>query len=288
MLGGEPGTPGSGVPGPRIGYMPQEIALVEELTIKETIYYFGRIYEMAADQIRDRYRFLKQLLDLPDGDRQLGFCSGGQQRRVSFAAAMVHAPELLILDEPTVGLDPVLRERIWDFLLEETKSTKLAVIITTHYIDETKKASKIGLMRGGVLLAEDSPQNLLNSYNTTSLEDAFLKLCIKQGTDDACDPNQQIKDVVVHNNDNSSSNNNISGSDFSNDPKKTVTSMTTTTAAAITNDVTAGKDKQVYRDWNYDEAQRRPSMMGKIKFTSKTRMKALLAKNFIQMIRQPA
>lgn len=89
----------------------KEIALVEELTIKETIYYFGRIYEMDAESIRQRYKFLKELLELPDGDRQIGFCSGGQQRRVSFAAAMVHTPDLLILDEPTVGLDPVLREK---------------------------------------------------------------------------------------------------------------------------------------------------------------------------------
>jgi len=290
VLGGEPGTSGSGVPGPRIGYMPQEIALVEELTIKETIYYFGRIYELGAEQIRDRYKFLKDLLDLPDGDKQLGFCSGGQQRRVSFAAAMVHTPELLILDEPTVGLDPILRERIWDYLLEETKLTKLAVIITTHYIDETKKATKIGLMRGGVLLAEESPQNLLNTFNTTSLEDAFLMLCMKQGSEDA--RHDQIKDVVVHSNNLTSSNNNISSSKI--DPKKTVTSTdgvingTTANRQQGGNNNNNSNSKQVYRDSNFDDSQRRPSIMEKIRFTSKTRMKALLAKNFIQMIRQPA
>lgn len=121
--------------------MPQEIALTEEFSIKETIYYFGRIYGMSSEQIRERYKKLKDLLDLPPGSRQLGHLSGGQQRRVSFAAAMVHEPELLILDEPTVGLDPLLREKIWDFLVETTRTSKLAVIITTHYIEEAKQAN---------------------------------------------------------------------------------------------------------------------------------------------------
>lgn len=274
---------------------------------------------MGAEEIRTRYKFLKDILDLPDGDRQLGFCSGGQQRRVSFAAAMVHTPELLILDEPTVGLDPVLRERIWDYLIEETKSTKLAVIITTHYIDETKKATKIGLMRAGVLLAEESPQNLLNTYNTTSLEDAFLKLCLKQGTDDEAHDDTAVKDVVVvhtaanaaathlrnsNNNIRSSSTHIISKDDH---PKKTVTSsdLAAIDQHAVTNNngnnnkngalVNGGsngdatREKPVFRDCNYDrETERRPSIMDKMQFTSKTRMKALLAKNFIQMIRQPA
>lgn len=121
--------------------MPQEIALVEEFSIKETIYYFGRIYGMSVDRIRDRYKLLHDLLELPHGDKYIGQCSGGQQRRVSFACAMVHEPELLILDEPTVGLDPLLREKIWDFLVDTTKSSKLAVIITTHYIEEARQAN---------------------------------------------------------------------------------------------------------------------------------------------------
>lgn len=143
VLGGRPGSKGSGVPGPRIGYMPQEIALVLEFSIKETIYYFGRIYGMSTERIRDRYKLLMELLDLPNGDKLIGECSGGQARRVSFAAALVHEPELLILDEPTVGLDPLLREKIWEFLVETTRTSKLAVIITTHYIEEAKQATHV-------------------------------------------------------------------------------------------------------------------------------------------------
>ena len=90
--------------GKRIGYMPQEMALVGDLSVKETIYYFGKIFQMDSDKLRDRYDMLHKLLELPPGDQLIQECSGGQQRRVSFASSMIHDPELLILDEPTVCL----------------------------------------------------------------------------------------------------------------------------------------------------------------------------------------
>lgn len=83
--------------GPRIGYMPQDIALVNELSIKETIYYFGRIYGMHDDRIRERFKILKDLLELPDGDRLIENLSGGQKRRVSFACALVHGNYTLFI-----------------------------------------------------------------------------------------------------------------------------------------------------------------------------------------------
>ncbi|KAI8422912.1 hypothetical protein MSG28_014024 [Choristoneura fumiferana] len=106
---------------------------------------------------------------------------GGQQRRVSFAVALMHDPELLILDEPTVGVDPLLRQSIWTHLVRITSSGDKTVIITTHYIEEARQAHCIGLMRSGRLLAEESPQALLTMYNCLSLEDVFLKLSRKQG-----------------------------------------------------------------------------------------------------------
>ncbi|KPJ19597.1 ABC transporter G family member 20 [Papilio machaon] len=179
VLGGKPGEKGSGVPGPRVGYMPQDIALVAEFSVRDAVFYFGRIYGMSMKKLVERFDFLTNLLDLPSGGRLIKSLSGGQQRRVSLAAALVHEPELLILDEPTVGLDPVLRERIWDFLAELARGGT-TVIITTHYIDETKQAHKIGLLRDGQLLAEDSPSEILRKYDCDTLEDAFLKMALRQ------------------------------------------------------------------------------------------------------------
>ncbi|XP_053619421.1 ABC transporter G family member 23 isoform X2 [Plodia interpunctella] len=180
VLGGRPGGPGSGVPGPRIGYMPQEIALFGEFSIRETMVYFGWIAGMDTKDVEMRIDFLIALLQLPNASRPVKNLSGGQQRRVSLAAALIHDPELLILDEPTVGVDPVLRQSIWDHLVEITKGGRTTVIITTHYIDETKQANIIGLMRGGRFLAEEAPSELIRRYQADSLEDVFLKLSVLQ------------------------------------------------------------------------------------------------------------
>lgn len=104
--------------------------------------------------------------------------SGGQKRRVSLAAALVHSPPLLILDEPTVGVDPLLRQNIWQHLVTLTQSEKISVIITTHYIEEARQADVVGLMRHGKILAESSPDELMRVHGFHNLEDVFLKLCV--------------------------------------------------------------------------------------------------------------
>nr|CAI5834721.1 unnamed protein product [Callosobruchus analis] len=135
---------------------------------------------MKTSQVDAKVDFFINFLMLPDADRQVKNLSGGQQRRVSLAATLIHEPELLILDEPTVGVDPILRTSIWNHLVEITKHGRTTVIITTHYIDETRQAHLIGLMRGGYFLAEESPEKLIQQFNAESLEDVFLKLSVIQ------------------------------------------------------------------------------------------------------------
>lgn len=266
--------------GYRIGYMPQETALIGELTIKETIYYFGKIFQMSIEKLRERYDMLHKLLELPHADHKVEECSGGQMRRVSFAAAMIHEPDLLILDEPTVGLDPILREKIWTFMLDVTRTSKLAIIITTHYIDEAKQADCVGLMRNGILLAEDTPNNIISRHEVNNLEEAFLKLCTKRGIsedavkDDAIAGNeshfnenfelQERSDEILHkqNINNNNNNNDHLQNSVHQTPSRNTTSQ------------------------NHSSTETTPSFKRK-KYAWPT-LRALFTKNFLQMKRQPA
>lgn len=124
----------------KIGYMPQEASLVEEFTICELINFFGTLVGLSRKQIRDRLNFLLDLLELPDEKSTIMNCSGGEKRRISLAVCLIHQPEILILDEPSVGLDPMLRCKIWNFFKSIAKIQRTTVLITTHYIEEAKKA----------------------------------------------------------------------------------------------------------------------------------------------------
>ncbi|KAK3912188.1 ABC transporter G family member 23 [Frankliniella fusca] len=181
VMGVRPGTKNAGIPGPLIGYMPQELALSENFSIGETLTYFGRVAGLTADRIRARSDELLKFLEIPaKKSRLLSDLSGGQRQRVSLAVTLLHAPPLLILDEPTVGVDPILRQSIWDFLVELTRTSRTTVIITTHYIEEARQASLVGLMRRGRLLDEERPDRMMAKHNCKSLEDVFLSLSMKQ------------------------------------------------------------------------------------------------------------
>lgn len=125
----------------KIGYMPQTASLVDELTIRELIYFFASIYGLNRRQTSNRFTFLMNLLELPDADTFVKTCSGGEKRRISLAVCLIHQPQVLILDEPSVGLDPLLRHKIWKFLVAITSAGETTVVITTHYIEEAKQAN---------------------------------------------------------------------------------------------------------------------------------------------------
>ena len=167
------------IPGSDVGYSPQEIALYPDLSIAETLRFHGRLHGMDPNRILARQSWLIDFLDLPNPARTVGKLSGGQKRRVSLAVALLHEPGLLLLDEPTVGVDPELRARLWDHL-QEISANGTSIVITTHYIDEARNADRVGLMRDGVLLAEDSPQSVMDSQSASSLEEAFLALCRRE------------------------------------------------------------------------------------------------------------
>uniref|UniRef100_A0A8C6UJH1 ATP-binding cassette, sub-family H, member 1 n=1 Tax=Neogobius melanostomus TaxID=47308 RepID=A0A8C6UJH1_9GOBI len=167
----------SRVPGKMVGYMPQDLALYSEFTICDTLTFFGRLHGLTRKETQARMAFLIDFLDLPQKNSLVRNLSGGQKRRVSLGAALLQNPELLILDEPTVGVDPVLRTKIWQHLVEIVKTGKVSVIITTHYIEEARQVNVVGLMRSGHLLAEGPPDQVIKVHGSATLESAFLKLC---------------------------------------------------------------------------------------------------------------
>ncbi|KAF2897639.1 hypothetical protein ILUMI_08551, partial [Ignelater luminosus] len=172
-------------------------ALYGDFTASETMYYYGWVAGMSNKKIKERFEVLKALLMLPDTKQLVKDFSGGQQRRVSLAVALLHEPELLILDEPTVGVDPVVRETIWEHLLKIISERNVTIIITTHYIEESRRANTVGLMRNGKFLAEEPPESLIARYNAETLEEVFLKLSIKQNIDYSTNKTQGIVNKVI-------------------------------------------------------------------------------------------
>lgn len=159
-----------------IGYMPQEIALYGDLTIQENLDTLRRIYGIPMARFHDWATRLLRLVALEDRrDSIVHDLSGGMKRRVSLVAAIVHGPALLILDEPTVGVDPELRADFWAFF-RSLGANGVTILMTTHYMDEARNCDRVGLMHRGRLIADGAPRNLMEATSTDSLETAFVEL----------------------------------------------------------------------------------------------------------------
>ncbi|XP_014283819.1 ABC transporter G family member 23 isoform X2 [Halyomorpha halys] len=166
----------------QIGYMPQDTALLLEITIKETLSYFGWMYGLKGRDLERRKQELYSFLDMPLENIQIKKLSGGERRRVSLCVALLNNPDLMILDEPTVGVDPLLSYSIWQCLLNMSNRSNKTVLLTTHYIEEARKANKVGMMRRGCLLVEEKATTIMEEYNCNTLEHAFIKLSTQQET----------------------------------------------------------------------------------------------------------
>lgn len=157
-----------------IGYMPQETAMYLGLTVHQNMEFFGKLFGMTKEQIAGKEKELLEFVDLPDWkDELVQKLSGGMKHRVSLACSLIHEPDVLFLDEPTVGVDPKLRANFWKYF-NKLKEGGTTVIITTHYMDEARNCDRVGFMRQGKLIAEGVPVQLMKDTGTDNLEDAFL------------------------------------------------------------------------------------------------------------------
>ncbi|MDE3131902.1 MAG: ABC transporter ATP-binding protein [Acidobacteriota bacterium] len=151
----------------RIGVVPQDDCLDRELTVRENIYVYGRYFGLAKDVIRERLEALLQFAQLEDkADAQVEMLSGGMRRRLTIARSLINEPEILLLDEPTTGLDPQARHVLWDRLYR-LKADGVTLIITTHYMDEAEQlCDRLAVMDAGRIVAEGSPRELIESHVT--------------------------------------------------------------------------------------------------------------------------
>ncbi len=158
----------------RIGYMAQSDALYEELSAKENLQFFSELYSLKGEKQTKRIAEVMELVQLSgDLNKLVSNFSGGMKRRLSLAIALLHEPKILILDEPTVGIDPVLRKSIWEAFYA-LKAQGTTIIVTTHVMDEADKCDRLGLIRDGRLIAVGTPEELKKQTDSTTIEDAFL------------------------------------------------------------------------------------------------------------------
>lgn len=158
----------------RIGYMAQSDAMYTELTAKENLEFFGSLFGLRGTKLKQRMQEVMELVNLTDHmKRSVGAFSGGMKRRLSLAIALMHEPEVLILDEPTVGIDPVLRKSIWDEF-DNLSKRGTTILVTTHVMDEADKCHRLGMVRDGSLIAVGTPEALKAETGSATIEEAFL------------------------------------------------------------------------------------------------------------------
>jgi ABC-2 type transport system ATP-binding protein len=156
----------------RVGYVTQAASVYEDLTVLQNLQYFGRVIGAPPT---DTDRVLQEVDLGPQAKQLVGRLSGGQRSRVSLAVALLGSPELLVLDEPTVGLDPVLRRDLWT-LFASLAAAGVSLLVSSHVMDEATRCDRILLLHDGDLLADETPAELLTQTKTRDADAAFLAL----------------------------------------------------------------------------------------------------------------
>ena len=168
-----------------LGYMSQAFSLYSELTVEQNLVLHARLFGIEESKIPARVEALvkrfgleNELKSLPDS------LPLGVKQRLSLSVAVVHNPEILILDEPTSGVDPIARDDFWRLIIELSRKDKVTVFITTHFMNEAARCDRISLMHAGKVLASDTPDNIIHSKDAKTLEEAFIRYLVDAGADD--------------------------------------------------------------------------------------------------------
>lgn len=156
-----------------IGYMSQKFSLYEDLTVKENLTLFSTIYGMSDKEIKMKSDEVFHALEMEDMRNTLvKDIPTGWKQKLAFSAATMHTPDVVFLDEPTGGVDPVTRRRFWE-LIYQASSQGMTIFVTTHYLDEAEYCNRISIMVDGRIKALDSPENLKKEYNATTMDEVF-------------------------------------------------------------------------------------------------------------------
>ena len=148
-----------------IGYMPGRFALYQDLTVEENLNFFASVFNTT---IEENYHLVKGIYShiAPFKNRKAGKLSGGMKQKLALSCALIHKPEVLFLDEPTTGVDPVSRKEFWD-MLYDLKNIGITIIVSTPYMDEASRCDRIALMKNGAFIDVDTPENIINNFKQT-------------------------------------------------------------------------------------------------------------------------
>lgn len=162
-----------------IGYMSQKFALYDDLTVRENIKFFGGIYGLSTQRIREKTKYLIEELDLgPAANSLLGSLPLGWKQKLAFSVSMLHDPKIVFLDEPTGGVDPITRRQFWEMIYKAAYNGT-TIFVTTHYMDEAEYCNRVSIMVEGKIEALDTPKKLKEQYKVGSMNEVFLKLARK-------------------------------------------------------------------------------------------------------------